>query len=157
MPRYVAFLGSINVGGNQLRMADLRTALEEDGFENVSTVVASGNVMFDHATAADASLEKRIAAIVAERFDIETFAAVRSKAELAETLEENPFAGDGEEKFVHTVFLDGQPAESDFAKLAKDHEGRGREQLAPGTRALHDGMLVGEGASYLSMASAAAS
>ena len=149
MPRYVAFLGSINVGGNQLKMADLRMALEEGGFENVGTVVASGNVVFDHAKAADASLEKRIAAVVAQRLGIETFAAVRSKEELAETLQENPFAGDGEEKFVHTVFLDGQPARADFATLAKDHEGRGRERLAPGTRALHVDFVDGVGRSKL--------
>ena len=47
MPRYVAFFGSINVGGNRLTMADLRYAFEREGFENVETVVASGNVLFD--------------------------------------------------------------------------------------------------------------
>ena len=44
MPRYVAFFGSINVGGNRLTMADLRAAFEAEDFANVETVVASGNV-----------------------------------------------------------------------------------------------------------------
>ena len=44
MPRYVALLGSINVGGNRLKMADLKAALEKHGFASVATVVASGNV-----------------------------------------------------------------------------------------------------------------
>ena len=48
MARYVAFLGSINVGGNRLLMADLRDALEREDFEDVETVVASGNVLFSH-------------------------------------------------------------------------------------------------------------
>jgi len=30
MPRYVAFLGSINVGGNRLTMAELRAAFEDE-------------------------------------------------------------------------------------------------------------------------------
>ena len=47
MPRYVAFFGSINVGSNRLTMADLRWAFEREGFENVETIVASGNVLFD--------------------------------------------------------------------------------------------------------------
>ena len=47
MPRYVAFFGSINVGGNRLTMADLRAAFEAEDFANVETVVASGNVLFD--------------------------------------------------------------------------------------------------------------
>ena len=48
MARYVALFGSINVGGNRLTMADLRAAFEAEGFRNVETVVASGNVLFDH-------------------------------------------------------------------------------------------------------------
>ena len=48
MPRYVAFLGSINVGGNRLTMAELRAAFEDEGFSDVETVVASGNVLFTH-------------------------------------------------------------------------------------------------------------
>jgi uncharacterized protein (DUF1697 family) len=137
MPRYVAFLGSINVGGNQLKMAELREALESEGFANVGTVVASGNVVFDHARASDPKLEGEIAKVIADRFGIETFAAVRSKDELAAAIAENPFANDGEEKFVHTLFLEKQPAKADFAKLESDHAGRGKERMAVGTKALH--------------------
>jgi len=150
--RYVALLGSINVGGNQLKMADLRAALEEDGFANVGTVVASGNVLFDHAQAADAKLEKKIAGVISRRFAIDTFATVRSRAELAEALEECPFADGGEEKFVHIVFLDGQPTQAEFARLATDHEGRGNERLAPGTRALHVDFVDGVARSKLTTA-----
>src|SRR5690606_41401112 len=86
-------------------MAELKAALEDEGFENVATVVASGNVLFDHARAPDAALEQQIARIVKERFGIDSFATVRSRAELAAAVEDNPFAEDGEAKFVHTVFL----------------------------------------------------
>jgi uncharacterized protein (DUF1697 family) len=149
MPRYVAFLGSINVGGNQLKMAELRDVLEGKGFENVGTVVASGNVLFDHAKATDPKLEAEIATIIADRFSIETFAAVRSKAELAAVISENPFADDGEEKFVHTLFLEKQPTRADFAKLEKDHEGRGNERMALGTKALHVDFVDGVARSKL--------
>ena len=64
MTRYVALLGSINVGGNRLSMADLREAMEREDFENVETVVASGNVLFDHERAGDAKLEDEIAGVV---------------------------------------------------------------------------------------------
>jgi uncharacterized protein (DUF1697 family) len=147
--RYVALLGSINVGGNQLKMAELRAALEDEGFENVATVIASGNVLFDHAKAADAKLEERLAAIVKDRFGIDTFAAVRSKAELEAAIAENPFAGKGEDKFVHVHFLTCQPAQAAFDKLAEDHAGRGNEKLAPGTRALHVDYVDGAGNSKL--------
>lgn len=152
MTRYVALLGSINVGGNRLKMADLCAAFGEDGFENVATVTASGNVLFDHAQAAGATLEERIGSILADRFGIDTFAVVRSKAELEASLEESPFAGKDEDRFVHVLFLDRQPAGAAFAKLAGDHEGRGNEALAPGTRALHVDYVDGVGRSKLTTA-----
>ena len=46
MNNYVVFIRGINVGGkNKVAMADLRTYLEELGFPNVSTYIASGNVI----------------------------------------------------------------------------------------------------------------
>jgi uncharacterized protein (DUF1697 family) len=54
MARYVALFGSINVGGNRLKMVDLRAAFEAEGFSDVETVVASGNVIFSTPRAADA-------------------------------------------------------------------------------------------------------
>lgn len=149
MPRYVAFLGSVNVGGNQLKMAELRAALDAKGFENVGTVVASGNVLFDHSRATDPQLEAEIAKVIVDRFGIETFVAVRSKTELAAAIAENPFADDGEEKFVHTLFLERQPAKADFEMLEKDHEGRGKERMALGTKALHVNFVDGVARSKL--------
>jgi uncharacterized protein (DUF1697 family) len=147
--RYVALLGSINVGGNRLKMAELKAALKHDGFENVATVVASGNVLFEHSKAADTKLEARIAKVVKDRFGIDTFACVRSRAELKAAVAESPFAGQGEDGFVHVFFLTCQPDKAAFARLAADHEGRGREKLAPGTRALHIHFVDGAGNSKL--------
>ena len=48
MTTYLVLLRGINVGGkNKLPMADLRAELERLGFENVSTYIASGNVLLD--------------------------------------------------------------------------------------------------------------
>jgi uncharacterized protein (DUF1697 family) len=149
MPRYAALLGSINVGGNRLKMADLKAAMEETGFADVATVAASGNVLFDHPRAADGKLEHEIAELVKDRFGIATFAAVRTKAELEAALEESPFAGKGEDKFVHVHFLAGQPTKAQFADLLADHASRGAEKLAPGTRALHIDFVDSVGASKL--------
>lgn len=54
MSQYVALLRGINVGGkNKVPMVDLRKCLEELGFSNVSTYIASGNVIFESAKNAD--------------------------------------------------------------------------------------------------------
>jgi uncharacterized protein (DUF1697 family) len=133
-------------------MADLKAALEDHGFANIATVVASGNVLFDHPRAADAKLGDEIAGVVKSRFGIATFAAVRTKAELEAALEESPFAGKGEDKFVHVHFLARQPTKAQFDQLIADHAGRGPEKLAPGTRALHIDFVDGVGTSKLTSA-----
>jgi uncharacterized protein (DUF1697 family) len=79
MTRYVALLGSINVGGNRLKMAELREALEREDFADVETVVASGNVLFSHDERPSAGLGEKISYIVKDRFGIDTFAVVRSR------------------------------------------------------------------------------
>jgi uncharacterized protein (DUF1697 family) len=46
--RQVALLRGINVGGrNKVPMAELRSVVEKAGMTNVTTVLASGNVLFD--------------------------------------------------------------------------------------------------------------
>jgi uncharacterized protein (DUF1697 family) len=47
MTRYVAFLRGVNVGGVNLKMAEVAKAFEDAGFTNVRTVLASGNVLLD--------------------------------------------------------------------------------------------------------------
>ncbi|MBW8784898.1 MAG: DUF1697 domain-containing protein [Novosphingobium sp.] len=149
MARSVAFLGSINVGGNTLKMDALRDALEGDGFANVATVIASGNVLFDSVGAEDVALERRMEKLIAERFGIASFAAVRARAELAATIAGNPFAGDGDEGRVHAHFLERQPEPEAFEKLVADHARHGRERLALGDRALYIDYVDGAGRSKL--------
>ncbi len=145
MPRYVAFFGSINVGSNRLTMADLRYAFEREGFENVETVVASGNVLFDFDERPSDGLEDLLAHMMIERFEIESFVAVRNRDEVAAAISGNPFAADGPENLVHTQFLGGQPTPAQFDDLLAAYAGRGEERLALGDRALYIDYVEGAG------------
>src|SRR3546814_9543613 len=128
MARYVALFGSINVGGNRLKMVDLRAAFEAEGFTNVETVVASGNVLFDHDARPTRGLEEKLTIMVADRFDMNRAALVRDRDELAAAIADNPFAGTNEDRIVHTMFLDGQPTAEQLAALATDHWVRATER-----------------------------
>ncbi|MGH6979114.1 MAG: DUF1697 domain-containing protein, partial [Brevundimonas sp.] len=136
MARYVALFGSINVGGNRLKMVDLRSAFEAEGFSDVETVVASGNVLFDHDARPTRGLEEKLAMMVGDRFDMTSAVVVRDRGELASAIADNPFAGTNEDRFVHTMFLTDQPSEEQFDRLVGDHLGRGGEKLALGKRML---------------------
>ena len=47
MPRYVAFLRGINVGGHIVKKEKLRETFTSLGFQNVTTYKQSGNVIFE--------------------------------------------------------------------------------------------------------------
>jgi uncharacterized protein (DUF1697 family) len=149
MPRYVALLGSINVGGNRLKMADLKAALEDHGFADVATVVASGNVLFDHARAGEAELADELSGIIKQRFGIDSLAHIRTRAELGSSISDNPFHGNGEDRFVHSIFLDGQPPQDRFDALLAEHRDKGGERLALGPRVLYLDYVHGVGVSSL--------
>jgi uncharacterized protein (DUF1697 family) len=147
--RYAAFFASINVGGNRLSMAELRHAMEREEFENVETVVASGNLLFDHEDRPSEGLAEKLAHVLADRFDIDTFAAVRSRDEVAAAIADNPFAQDGAENMVHTLFLERAADPADFDRMIADYTGRGPERIAMGDRALFIDYVAGVGSSRL--------
>lgn len=151
MTRYIAFFGSINVGSNRLTMADLRWAFEREGFANVETVVASGNVLFDFDDRPSDGLEDLFAHMMAERFDIASYVAVRTAAELAALLAANPFP-EGDEGKVHALLLSGDPEAAALARLVADHAPRGPERIAAGPRALYIDYVGGVGQSRLTNA-----
>lgn len=153
MTRYIAFLGSINVGGNRIKMADLRAVLEEEEFENVETVVASGNVLFTHDERPSEGLTAKLEWVLKDRFDIDSMAVACTRDELAAAINDNPFhgtgPGKGEDKFVHTIFLDGQPEQDNFDALLEEHKAKGSERLALGERVLFLDYVHGVGVSSL--------
>jgi uncharacterized protein (DUF1697 family) len=149
MTRYVALFGSINVGGNRLKMADLRYAFEREEFEDVETVVASGNVLFSYDDRPTDGLEDLFAHMMRDRFDIQSFVAVRTADEVRAGIENNPFHGVGADNLVHTHFLGCQPSAAQFDTLVSDYHGRGEEKLALGDRALFIDFGTSVGASKL--------
>lgn len=150
MARLVALLGSINVGGNRLKMADLKAALEEAGFANVKTVTASGNVLFDGDPEALAAHARRIAKVVEGKFGIATFAVVTTRERLLNAVSESSFAEMGSENQVHVHFLEATPEARAYAQLIEDPADRGSERLAPGAGVLHIDFAGGVASSKLS-------
>ncbi|ANU08474.1 DUF1697 domain-containing protein [Paraurantiacibacter namhicola] len=149
MVQFAALLGAINVGGNRLSMADLRHALEREGFDAVETVIASGNVLFQHEDRPAAGIAEKIAHVVAERFDIDSFAVVLTREELAAAIAANPFREDGDASQVHAIFLEGELDSAAFDALVEHYADRGPERIAAGERALHVDYRAGVGRSKL--------
>jgi uncharacterized protein (DUF1697 family) len=92
MPRYVALLRGINVGGHRVKMAALRTLYEEMGHGDVSTFIASGNVLFDSGDDADVErLRLGIEVRLREALGYRVATFLRTPADLAEIAAQVPF------------------------------------------------------------------
>src|SRR5690554_5060720 len=71
MSTYVVLLRGINVGGkNKVPMASLKKCLEELGFSNVTTYIASGNVFLESGKPAD-EIQAQIEAALPECFELD--------------------------------------------------------------------------------------
>ena len=105
MPRYLALLRGINVGGhNKLAMADLRDVATALGHTDVATYIQSGNLLFT-STATDAtSLADALELEIAGRLGVRPAVVVVSRAELAKVIADNPFPDEVNPKALHAVF-----------------------------------------------------
>jgi uncharacterized protein (DUF1697 family) len=92
MPKYVAFLRAINVGGHTVKMDQLRELFAALGFRNVETFIASGNVIFDAPSKNTAALEKKIESHLLKSLGYAVATFLRSPAELAGIAQHQPFA-----------------------------------------------------------------
>ncbi|MEZ5681774.1 MAG: DUF1697 domain-containing protein [Erythrobacter sp.] len=148
MRRYLALLGSINVGGNRIKMADLRERLEREGLQDVETVAASGNVILSSGDEPE-ELAARLSSVIREEYGFESVVTLRTREEVLSAIEDNPFHGDGSDKVVHSIFLPIQPERARFDELLAEHQNRGAERLALGNRVLYLDYVHGVGVSDL--------
>ncbi|GGI45878.1 uncharacterized protein (DUF1697 family) [Agromyces flavus] len=89
--RFVALLRGVNVGGrNAISMADLAASFRDAGYDDVSTYLQSGNVLFTARRRTGAALETELEAMLEQRFGIPLLVVVRSRDELAATIDAAP-------------------------------------------------------------------
>ena len=91
MPRLVAFLRAINVGGHTVRMAELVREVSALGAGAVETFLASGNVVFRWPTRSARGLEARIESRLRAALGYVVATFVRTDAEVAEIAACAPF------------------------------------------------------------------
>jgi uncharacterized protein (DUF1697 family) len=92
MTQYVAFLRAINVGGHTVKMPELQRLFEAQGFANVATFIASGNVVFESAVGDSRQLEQTIEQQLQEALGYEVITFLRTLPEVAAIAEHKPFS-----------------------------------------------------------------
>lgn len=91
MITYVALLRGINVGGKTIKMDALKKAFESCEFENVRTLLASGNVVFESLETNEKVLTKQIEEMLLKTFEFEVSVILRPIKYIQELVESNPF------------------------------------------------------------------
>ena len=121
MPVYVALLRGINVGGkNLIKMADLKACFEEQGFEDVATYIASGNVIFRTKQASSTALEGRIEKTLGKRFGYDATVVVRTRPQMRSVVAKAPagFGTQPDRYLSDAIFLKGPLTAARVLKVA---------------------------------------
>jgi len=90
--QYVAFLRGINVSGHhKVPMVELRQELEIQGFEQIKTLLNSGNIVFKGPDMDLAQLEQNLAGQLKSRFGFPIPTIIRTAADLQTLKKAQPF------------------------------------------------------------------
>jgi uncharacterized protein (DUF1697 family) len=138
MSKSLALLRGINVGGNtMIKMTELREALESAGFEDVSTYINSGNVIFRTARGKG---PRQVEKVISDTFGHAVGVVCFTDKEYLAMIKAAPKTWGAEETSRHNLFALLDPSERDeiIARIG---------ELRPGIETLD----AGKGVLYQSM------
>jgi uncharacterized protein (DUF1697 family) len=149
--RYVARLRAVNVGGrNRMPMRELRAALEPR-FDDVSTVLQSGNVLVT-SDLPERTIAAEVGLAIQQSFGLHISVVARSAAEIARVVRSNPFlarAAGRDPASLHVAFLPQRPDPE--AILTIDHERSPLDACVVSGREIYLDYLNGSGKTRLTL------
>jgi len=121
METFISVLRGINVSGQKkILMADLKTLYEELSFQNVTTYIQSGNVVFNTDSGlSNQDLAQEIEKAIQLKYNFAVPVIIRKATELAQVTAINPFLKDGaiDPEKLHVTFLAETPQQRNLEKL----------------------------------------
>lgn len=124
---YCAFLRGVNVKGTTMKMAETCKVFENAGLTNVTSVLASGNILFSSSDT-KLNLKTRIEKALSNHFSYEAFLFIKDKDEVDHIFHHNPFSPNPDFHIYGFVGIDGiekiLQAEFDKADKAAGEESK---------------------------------
>jgi uncharacterized protein (DUF1697 family) len=117
--RYAAFLRGVNVGGVNLKMAEVAKAFENAGFTNVRTILASGNVLLESRCGVDA-VRKKAEKALRDAFGYDAWVLAYDIDTVRAISENFPFEREVEGHHSYVTFVTDEKVLDELAELAKD-------------------------------------
>jgi uncharacterized protein (DUF1697 family) len=113
MQTYISILRGINVSGQKkIVMADLKVLFEKLKFQNVTSYIQSGNIVFKtSAELRDIELAKKIEIAIFKKYNFAVPVIIRTQQELEKAILSNPFLKEKNIKVekLHVTFLSEKP------------------------------------------------
>lgn len=112
MPKYIALLRGINVGGyKKIMMTDLKILFQKLGFSEVASYIQSGNIIFICNEMNILKLERQIEQAIEKAFGFQVPVIVLTQSKLQKIVSENPFKAFNEDDTskIYYVFLKDVP------------------------------------------------
>ena len=130
MGSYAVFLRGINVGGINIKMADLRDALKEAGFADAKTLLASGNVVLT--SSLDAKGVKRdCEKCLRATFGYEAWVVVMAAERAAELVQACPYPEDDKSTHTYITFTSDPAVLDELEAAGAAIEGHDQKRLGP--------------------------
>ena len=132
---FVALLRGVNVGGNNIiSMRELKERFERLGFEQVTTYINSGKVIFSSKETDPRKLEKKIEQMLSKEFQLDSKVVIRSLAEMEQLVAGLPKNWTGDPDWRYNVIFLRHTIDSE--KILEELTAKGdHEQISyrPGT------------------------
>lgn len=154
MSATIALLRAVNVGGGRtvVAMATLREMVSALGFDDVRSLLQTGNLVFRGDGRSAGVLEELLEAEAARRLNLRTDVFVRTAAEWQKVIARNPFPAEAESDPAHLVVMALKEAPTARAVAALQEAITGPEIVRAGTRHLYITYPDGIGRSRLTAA-----
>ena len=119
MTRYVAFLRGVNVGGVNMKMADVAAALTDCGFQHVKTILASGNVLLESGAKVD-TVRKNAEKALRDEFGYDAWVLAYDIETVRKISDAYPFDREVDGHHSYVTFVTDKEVLDELAALAKD-------------------------------------
>jgi uncharacterized protein (DUF1697 family) len=119
MSHYAAFLRGVNVGGVNLKMAEVAKALDDAGFTNVRTILATGNVLLDSRSGVDA-VRKKAEKALRDAFGYDAWVLAYDLDTVAAISKAFPYEREVDGRHSYVTFVTDKEVLDELAELAKD-------------------------------------
>lgn len=127
MKNFCAFLRGVNVKGTNMKMADVCKVFSNAGAENVSSVLASGNILFQSEKDA-VELKSILEKAMSDHFGYDAFLFIKNEKEINDIFQNDPFPVIDD--FHNYVFLGSENVEQtlleEFEKANKAEGEKGK-------------------------------